>query len=123
MGEQFIKKHTEQFLHQQDAAFQEVLKTQNLFFEKPEVYNIDYPCRTLIPDQVQVGMQVIVQANANGSIEVTRANQVIGVIEGSAASQILCILRSDPRAGNMMKARVISQQLLSGKFNVRCAEE
>ena len=121
MGEQFIKKHTEQFQHQQDAAFRAELATRTLFSERPEVYDMQYTCRLLQPGPIQVGAFVCVQVSPSG-VEVYCGHEILAVIEGAAAVQLQSILQSDPRAGGMMKARIESQQLLGGGFNIRCAE-
>ena len=122
MGEQFIKKHTEQFRHQQDAAFEQELAARKLFSDMPEIYENEYTCRNQVSMRIEVGADVMVQLGAEGSIEVAQGQQVVGVINGSPAVELQAILKSDARAGGMMKARIVSLQRITGDFKIRCAE-
>src|ERR1044072_408564 len=117
MGEAFISKKRERFQHQNDAAKERDLETEDLFSVLPDVSSTVYRCVLTSDVAPEPSDSVAVAELESGILSVLLRNTVIGHVKSADAKQLKTFLASSHH--KMLVGIVDSVRLLSRSFTIR----
>jgi hypothetical protein len=124
VGEDFLRKHTERFRCLIDADFEKQVNTNHLFSDRPHVRETVYRCRPLEAELVVRETDLLWLCHLGGSdLALIRGHVQIGTVSGADADDWRDAFRSDLRAGNMARVRLVEEPGLGGYFSVAFKED
>lgn len=122
MGEEFLSKQTEQFIHGQDKAKRE-LSQRDLLTSRPEFVGVAFSCKAVVPEYLPSPGTVLLLAETEASLMLMAADGPVGIVNEAKDGRLRDLMRSAPTYQKMLKVSVHETVDFLGEFTIRISTE
>lgn len=121
MGENFLRKQTENFKHGQDRAFQQFTEA-NLLSLKPELVGRAYACVPGPQQDVPTPGRDLYVICEPEVLRVCEGNAVIATVDDAESAGLREFMATEAKCAGMLRVTVHEVVEITGEFTIRISE-
>ncbi|WP_434387425.1 hypothetical protein [Melittangium boletus] len=122
MGEEFLSKQNEQFVHGRDRAHKE-LNQNDLLTARPEHVGRAFPCAAVSPCKMPEQGGTLLLADGGGSLLLMAEDGVVGTVNEGEAQGLRELMNALPGNNGMLDVKVLDTVDFLSEFTIRVSLE